>query len=200
MTLATIRTQIQKEIGDRTDINTVIDDQVNFALYEITSTFHIREMEAETTITGVSGTASYSLPSDCHAVIEIWDETNDEPLEEARVNAFDAKNESDTGLCTKWARYANNVILFDDVSDGTQTFGLRYYKRPATLDTDASNHTLPNTFERGIRLLATSYVLRILQQDERADMRMAEFQRWLQQMQTPLQFERRFDKEARITF
>jgi len=203
MTLATIRTQIQTEIGGRTDQNTLIDDNINFAYEEIATTLEIKELQKTAYTTTVDEQYQYLLPSDCYAVFWVKDETNNDILEEVTMRQFDDLDESETGAApTKWARWGeNSIFIFDPVpDDNTPVIKIRYWVRVTRLSADGDNHLLPNEFEHGIRLLAASNVHLALNDLERSALRTQDYQRWLIRFETPKSIENKNARKSRLHF
>jgi hypothetical protein len=203
MTVATIRAQIVTEIGERTDFNDEIDDQINYAYDEIATTLEIKELQANTTQTTTDGTAEYALTS-TYAIFSVSNQTNFKVLEESTMRDYDARDNTETGAPNKWAREANNLYVFaavpDDNDGDNYTLLIRYWLRPDELTTDASNHIFPRELERGIRLLAGANTMLLLNDDQRYQVRIMEYQRWLQRYQTPRTAENINAHKARIRF
>ena len=100
-----------------------------------------------------------------------------------------------------WAQYNNSQFLFNGVPDtngGSQhLIKIRYWKKTTPLTDDADEHELPDNWERGIRLKATAFTMRILNMEEKADSRQQEFDRWLQRIQLPQGVSKAESKSAR---
>lgn len=205
MTLATIRTQIQTEIGGRTDQNTLIDDSINFAYEEIATTLEIKELQKTAYTTTVDEQYQYLLPSDCYAVFWVKNETDNDLLEEATMRQFDELDETDTGTPTKWARWGeNSLFIFDSVpndNDGDNyVIKIRYWIRVTRLSVDGDDHLLPNEFEHGVRLLAAANVHLSLNDLERSALRNQDYQRWLIRFETPRSIENKNAHKSRLHF
>lgn len=186
MALSDIRTQIQKELGDRTDINSVIDDQINYAVYEIADTLKIEELRKEDAITPVDGTYEYTLPTDLYSIEQVYILPDQHVIEQKDIKRRDKVAVTTTGKLPRWWSRVNRTIsIYNPTPDGdTPTMTIRYMKLPTALSDDTDSHELSADMERGVRLLATSYVFGILNQEERAAAKMSEYGRWLYRKQT----------------
>jgi len=204
MSYSTIRTQIQTELGGRTDHNTLINDQINFAYEEVTTTFEIKELQTTAYTTTASGQFKYLLPSDCFALYTVKDETNNTPLEEADMKSFDDLDETETGTPKKYAQFNTALYLFDSVPDDNSgsnyTIKIRYWKRVPRLSADNDNLLTPNEWEHGIRLLASAYTHFALNNLERAQFRMEDYKRWLVRFTQPKAVEKMKAHKGRIQF
>jgi hypothetical protein len=206
MTLSTIRNQIIASIGGRTDVNDLIDDQINFALDELTTMFEFEELEGNATTTTSDGQSEYSLPSDLYVLWSVKEETKrNKPLEYKQIRlGYDNIDETKTGVPTMYSVYAKTLTVYgmvpDDNAGSDYTLRIRYWKIQARLSNDADNHVLPQHWERGVRLKATAFVMDELDMIEKAAAKHAEFDRWLGRIKLPKGAEKEKAKNSRMNF
>ena len=113
------------------------------------------------TITTVSGTRSYALPSNCVAsnVGNIVDPDGTLLIPD-NVYDFDVNDTSDT------ARYydiANNLVYLDPVPTSVKVYVLQYFRRPTALSTDAIELDFPEGFELAVSLKSAEYAVKSIQ-------------------------------------
>ena len=200
MTLATARTQMQIALGNRTDVNDLIDDQYNFAIQEVATMYEFPELKATETIAMADGDFDYSLAADFYAPIGVFDETNDRELNILNKWDFEQTDETDTGpIPHNCAFYANVLYIWSKVPDGTTTsIRVDYWKRISELTQDGDVHGLPYEWERGIRLKQAAFVFDLLGMEEKSGAKTQEFDRWLSRIKSPKSQEQLNSRDARM--
>lgn len=187
-TLLAIRTQIITEIGGRTDVNTVINDQINYAIQELATMYEFPELQTSATCSTQAGQYQYLLPSDYYGLIGVYDETNDVELTHDNKWSFEMLDESetDTNGPRSYATFNKRLYVWNAVpADSSITLRIDYWAKHGELSSDTDAVTLPREWYRGIRLKASSFVFQILDMDEKAAARQAEFDRWLSRIKLP---------------
>lgn len=204
MSLSTARTQIQIELGNRTDVNNLIDDQYNYAVQEISTMYEFPVLQMSATCPLREDEYTYLLPGLFYSVIGVYDDTNDIEVDHLNKWDFEQTDETNTGPAgpRNFALYNNLLYLWNKVPDSTAasdvTMRLDYWAKSGEMTTDAGTHLLPYEWERGIRLKATAFVFRILDMDEKASMREQEFDRWVSRIKTPKSQERKRARNAQM--
>lgn len=200
MSLSTARTQIQIELGNRTDVNSLIDDQYNYAIQEIATMYEFPVLQLSATTPVVINEYSYLLPTLFYSVIGVYDETNDRELEHYNKWDFEQTDETQTGpIPANFAIYNALLYIWNKVPDGTATtLRLDYWSKQGELVYDGDAHVLPYEWERGIRLKTSSFVHRVLDMDTKADQKEAEFDRWVSRIKTPKSQERKRARNAQV--
>lgn len=203
MALIDIREQIRLETGGRTDIDAIIDDQVNFALQEFATMFEFDELWGNATTTTTSGVSHYLLPSDLYVLWLVKEETRlNRELEQKDIRLFDSVDETKTGLPHFFSQYNRQLILFnmvpDDNAGSNYSIRIRYWKRHPQLAQDNDAMVLPYEWERGVRLKATAYTFTILDMDEKAAGKQQELDRWMSRIRLPMGDRQSKNKVARI--
>lgn len=202
MSLLTIRTQIETELGGRSDQTTMLNAQINFAIEELATMFPFLELAQSATTTTADTQFEYLLPTDLYALWSVKEETlRNGLLEQKDIKNFDMIDETVTGSPSNWAQWGNSLILFNSVPDtngGSQyLIRIRYWRMVSDLTAEGDNHLLPDSWERGIRLKATAFAMRILNMEEKADSRQQEFDRWLSRIKIPQSIAKQESKNAR---
>jgi len=195
---------MQIELGNRTDVNDLIDDQYNYAIQEIATMYEFPILQLSATCPLVENEYEYLLPSAFYAVHGVYDETNNMEINHLNKWDFEQTDETQTGPDgpRDYAIYNNLLYLWNKVPDSTAVTNvamrLDYWASQSELTEDAAAHVLPFEWERGIRLKMASFVFRILDMDEKADSREREFDRWVSRIKTPKSQERKRARSAQV--
>ena len=191
MTLLTIRNEIITSIGGRTDIDGLIDDQVNYALGELSTMYEFEELETTSTMTTTAAQSEYLLPNDLYVLWAVKEETlRNKPLELKDIRlGYDNVDETKTGVPHLYSQFNKTLILYgmvpDDNDGSNYSIRIRYWKKHALLVNDTDAIVLPNEWVRGVRLKATAFVFGILDMEEKQAAKQAEFDRWLTRIKLP---------------
>jgi len=199
-TLATMRTKVKFECGNKNGIDTIIDDAINDAIIEVASTFHPQELIASATGTTSNQTSSYSFSStfsvtDVLAVVGVRNNTTDDRLKNGSLLEFllhpkSTSNAGNFGKPNKWTRQGNNLILYSQIPGSTTyTIELYYLQRPAELTADANTFPLNREWERPVALLASSYVWASLNNGEKSALKSQQYQETIVRRDTPEEIE-----------
>lgn len=199
-TLTAIRTEITTALGGRSDLTTLINDQINYAVQEIATMFRFREMNQSATFSTVDGTYVYALPSDFYSIIGVYDETNDHELDHQKKWHFESIDETDTGERPNYfALFNTNLYIWNSIPGSTVlTMRLDYQIKHALLVNDNDATLFPNEWNRGVRLLSLTNVLRALGEREAARDNDEVYVRWLGMHETPGEEEDRNARQSRI--
>lgn len=201
--LSSVRSQLQTELGGRTDINSVLDDQYNFALQELCTMWQLKELEKSATFSTSDGVYQYALPGDFHGIIGVYDETNDREVHQRPKHQFEMTDETDTdsgsGGPLHYTIYNQTIIVWGPVPGSTAvTLRIDYWAEHPKLSDDADASLIPFSWERGARLKASAYVHRILKMDEYAVERENAFQTWLAVMEQPKTKEKKSARRSQV--
>lgn len=206
MTLLTIRTDIITAIGGRSDISSLIDDQINYAVQELATMYEFIELEATATTTTTASQSAYLLPANLYVLWSVKEETRrNKPLELKDIRlGFDNVDETKTGVPSFYAQYNKSLILFGMVPDNNAgsnySIRIRYWKKHATMVNDSDALTLPLEWERGVRLKAQAFVFGMLDMEEKQKMKQDEFDRWLSRIKLPAGASKEKAKASRMNF
>jgi hypothetical protein len=199
-TLATMRTKVKFELGNKSGIDTVIDDAINDAIIEVAQTFQPQELIASASGSAANQTSSYSFSSifsvtDVLAIIGVRNTTDDYRLKNGSLLEFMLEpklttQSSNFGRPNKWTRQGNNLILYSQIPDSTaRTIEIYYVQRPAELTADADTFPLNREWERPVALLASSYVWGSLNNSEKAQLKDQQYQSTIVRRDTPEELE-----------
>lgn len=110
---------------------------LNEALHRLRRRLRMAKNEAVSAVTTISGTDTYSLPSDCVRAHELRSTvTNDRyVLTEAPIEDFDARGSTENGKPLEWALYAGSIVLWP-TPDGAYALQLRYDSDAASMSAD----------------------------------------------------------------
>lgn len=202
-TLSSVRSQLQVELGGRTDLNSTLDEQYNFALQELCTMWQLKVLEKSATMSTSDTVFQYALPADFHGIIGVFDETNDREIEQRQKYQFERTDPDDTDSGTLGPRfysiYNQTIFLWHKVP-GTTAISIRldYWAEHPKLTLDADASLVPYSWERGARLKASAYVHRILKMDEFANQREQAYQAWLAVMETPKAKEKKSARNSQV--
>ncbi len=205
MTLSTIRTEIRSNVK-RTDIDTIIDDQINAALSHIGTRWELPPLITTATTPTSDGVATYLLPSDLFAVLGVRENTvKKTKLEDSTVLEYQRRDRTATaGLPGKWARSNDLLYIFDQIpndNDGSNyEIEVLYWKRHPQLTNDADRHLLTAEWESMIRLFATSLTFAKLNEFEKAKASLEMFNAYLEGRGTGKHTERSHAQDAFFNF
>lgn len=199
-TLATMRTKVKFECGNKNGIDQIIDDAVNDAIIEVVSSFQPQEMTASATGATVDQTSAYAFAgvfsaSDLLAVIGVRNDTDDYRLKRGSLLEFlkartDTSSAANFGRPNKWARQGNSLLLYSMIPGATiYTMRLYYVQRPAEITTDTAAFPLNREWERPVTLLAASYVWGSLNNVEKAGLKEQQYSATVQRRETPEEIE-----------
>ena len=190
-TLASARAHMKIAVGNRTDIDTVLNDHYNDAVQELCTMYSVKELEKSATTPTVADEWVYLLPADYYGVIGVYDETHDREIIQDPKWTFETRSESETGESgpRNYAIYNRRLYLFNPIpSVDTITIRIDYSARHAELVLDADAIDLPLDWERGLRLKALAFTFDTLDILDRAAAKHAEFDQW---------YTRKFTSKAR---
>ena len=199
-TLATLRTKVQFEVGNKNGITQIIDDAINDAIIEVVSTFQPQEMVTSATGSVANQTSSYSFSSifsatDVLAIVGVRNDTDDYRLKNGSLLEFLLARTSTTGSSNfgrpnKWTRQGDNLILYSMIPDVTaRTIRMYYLQRPAEITAAATAFPLNREWERPVVLLAASYVWASLNNVEKANLKEQQYVATVSRRDTPDELE-----------
>jgi hypothetical protein len=190
MTAQDIVTEVRLHLGGETD-ETVSDNQIlrwiNRSYIELASTYGFEELETSTSVTTVSGTAEYAVPStgqtDILVIHSIIDDTNNNLLRPWSRYQYDMATQGDSsnvtgqpifwffsGVGTNTNSYTVRQITLYPTPDGAYTLNVVYRKKPAelVLTPSATSSILLEPFDDTLVLKAVSRGWRALGDDDKS--------------------------------
>ena len=196
---STFVSNVERNIGNRTSLNTQVGEAVNQAHIDIITLKlpmpgggffqpikFARALQTSGTITLAAGDQSFALTEvsgvsaaqDVFAIYGLRDDTNDKML--SGPEDFRSMHEKDvtvTGNPTKYSLYGNTIYLNLTTSAST-AYTLYYYKRPATLS-GSTTTDLPSEYDHPIELRATEIIFETpLQENDHAAEYRALIDKW----------------------
>ena len=192
-TLAEIRTRIAAATGNKTNLDSTIDNNVNEAILQLIFEVRPKEMQTTTTFVTVDGDFDYIIGSggdipvtDLYAIEMVRNETQEYRLARGTYSEFEANNQSITGDPNKWIHRSTILILYSNVPDGSaDTIKISYLKRPTRLTANSDTFPLNDEWLRPVEVLAVALTFADLQQFDKTSARLAEYQRSLILRETP---------------
>ena len=194
--LLTIRTRVATKVGGKTNIDNLIDENINEAILQVIQEAKPQEMLEDSTFTTSSGVAEYPFASmstavtNALAVLFVRNVTDDYEIKHTSYEVWnryqqDTSSSSSLGDPHLWTRYQNGIFLFSRIPDSTsRTIRWIYLKRPTRLSAAADTFPLNDEWKRPVEELATYFTLRDLNSDK-ADFKLATYQQIMSQRLTP---------------
>lgn len=139
MNFGTLCTHVTRNLGNRTDIETLVKEWINSAYLDLITIgrfpeagkyapLPIPELDGTDTIqTGVGGT-DYVVPTNCLFPISVRDTTNDRPLAYKGIRWYDRYRNLVNGKPERYAMYANRIYI-DPPSDDVYVIQIRSRKK-----------------------------------------------------------------------
>lgn len=165
-TFSTFQDNLIFELGERTDIDSRVDDWINTAYMTLTckslfpelrQPFIFPELETSTSSDTTDGTAYISAPTDALFVRTCWDSTSDKKLTKIALRDYwDKTGRADTdseGAPTEWVRHGSYIYL-SPTPDDTYSITVYYRKRPTALSEDADTTVIGAEWDEIIQRLA----------------------------------------------
>jgi hypothetical protein len=180
MALEDFRTEVQSALGNRGIANGRLDRWVNFSYLDITGSVDFEILDGSTTPVVAQNTNSTPVPVGAMVISLVRDTTNNNLLQWTPKTEFYRRSAAATGAPTVWARQEGTIYIHPTPTVATTLF-IVHKKAPALLSGAADKAILPDTWDAAIFLLAASYGLSGLGEDERA---IAWFQRAQAYIQT----------------
>ena len=192
-TLATLRDRVRYRVGNKSSVNSRIDDNLNKAVLHLVR--QVRPQEAITSTTGntASGDFDYALASDCLAIVMVRDTTNDIEILQGSVTHFnrfkqDTTDSSTLGRPRRWTRIGNELILYQKIPDGVYGYKYWYIKRPTTMDS-SNNFPLNDEWEEAVVELAAAFCWRDLNAADKASLHFSAYTEMLGSTEEPEEIE-----------
>lgn len=146
-TYANLKTEIANYLN-RSDLTSYLDTFIDLAESRHARDLRVREMEAvDTSITTVSGTQSYTLPTGYLEMRYVMYQSNPYQFLAYMTppDFFRVYNEGEGSGTPTYYTIVSNKIYLGNMPDAAQTLELGMFKRPTALsDTNTSNDILNN--------------------------------------------------------
>lgn len=178
-TLADIVTLTKAHIGGRENIDSLVESRINRATLDVIGAHMPHESREVGTITTAEGTAAYDLAADCYAIRAVRNDDTERVIEPGTLRKYAESGWTEYGTPRHWIREKNQIILFNPLpndNDG-DNFTIRYWylERPAYMDDTADTFPLNYEWEDPVSILASAKVLSMINEPERAQAKMQEY-------------------------
>jgi hypothetical protein len=185
-TLSALRTNVKHLLGNKPNINTFVDQAINDAILQLVLEARPHEMQTSKTFTTTTQTEATALESDCYAILNVTDNTNNRRILPGDYNYRDDSDPESYGTPTRWYRYANNLNLYQQVPDATGfSITYRYLKRPASLSSDSSVLALNDEWRKPVEVLSAAILFGNLNEPDRAAAKYSEYRTLIDIRNTP---------------
>ena len=172
-TLSAVRARVRELLYETDEVNTIysntlLNEAINegqYMLLDILPSSANYNMKTTSSITLVSGTSAYSLPTDFRTIIS--SSANGKPIIQLREEEFYGKYVNATAKDPMFCIFNNKINVYPNILTGT--LEIMYMKQPTFMTADTNSITLLSEFDRLIALAATIYVLRIDGQTVRSE-------------------------------
>jgi hypothetical protein len=202
-TLEDIKQLTIAHIGGRGNVDSLVESRVNRATLHVTVANMPHEMRADTTVTTSEGTPAYTLVSDCYAIREVRNDTDEVIISPGTLRDYASSGWTTYGTPTLWIREGNQIVLYHSIPDdnGGDNYTIRYWylKRPSYMDDTTDTFPLNYEWEEPVALLAASKVLSLLNEPEGAMAKYQEYEAETTLIMTPGEVEAKIP-ERRVEF
>ena len=172
-TLSDVRTRVRELLYETDEVNTIysntlLNEAINegqYMLLDILPSSANYNMKTTSSITLVSGTSAYTLPTDFRTIIS--SSANGKPIIQLREEEFYGKYVNATAKDPMFCIFNNKINVYPNTLTGT--LEIMYMKQPTFLSEDSDTLSLLSEFDRLIALAAVIYVLRIDNQTIRSE-------------------------------
>ena len=192
--LLTIRTRVATKVGGKSNIDSLIDENINEAILQVIQEAKPQEMWEDDTFTTTSAQAEYTFSgisiTNALAILFARNTTKDYEIKHTSYEVWnrykqDTTSSSSLGDPHLWTRYQNGIILFGRIPDSTaRTIQWIYLKRPTRLSADADEFPLNDEWKRPVEELAAYLTLRDLNSDK-AELKLGVYQQLMGTRHTP---------------
>lgn len=172
-TLSDLLIELQFHTGrpDLTAVGGQGNKALNRATLELTLQVKPMEMRGTQIVTTASGVPSYTLDTNCIAILNVRNDSANLHLQRGSQREFDHRNQATLGRPQRWFRFVHNpaggdvpaIFLYDNVPDsnnGTNyTVLVRKLIRPALMSAGANTFPLSLEWEDPVVLLAAWQIL-----------------------------------------
>jgi hypothetical protein len=204
-----MRTHVKFMVGNKSNIDSIVDNNINEATLQITISQKPKEMQTSTTFTGASGDFDYTIASggdiavtDLYAVEMVRNNTEAYRLHRGTLWEFENVDQTATGeQPSKWFHRGNVLYLYDPVPDASNdTFRVQYIKRPTALSADADTFGLNDEWIKPVEVMAAALTFADLNEFDKAAGKAQELAQLLQTRQIPEAMEDEMTPEAHLIF
>jgi hypothetical protein len=197
-TLAQMRSRVKIMVGGKTQIDDLIDDNLNEAILQLTGEVRPQELKEDTTFSAVSTQSEYTFNvtgsdvgvTDLYAVLMVRDNTLDREIKQGDEYEFnrlkqDTTDSSSLGDPNRWVRMDNSLWLYNKIPDSTtRTIGLWYLQRPATM-TASQDFPLNEEWRKPVERLAAALTWTDLNKPALAAMHMSAYREMIALKESP---------------
>lgn len=195
-TLLAMRTRVKLRCGNKSGIDSVIDDNLNEATRQIVQEMKPQECWKDYPFSTVSGTAEYSfttmgVSNIAYAILMVRDDTDDVPIQRGGIQEYnatkqDASDASNLGDPHRWTRLENNLILYSKIPDGTtRTVRMVCLEFPAEMTANTDTFPLNDEWRLPVERLATALTWADLNDINKHNMHMSLFREMLAMREKP---------------
>lgn len=194
MNFGELKDKIIFRTGNRTDLNTVISDNINRAYLDISTRqkftaggkiivmphqFTFPQLEVTDTITTANGIQSYPLQSNVIFVFGVKNITDDTPITLKTFRDFYKYLYSTTAGDPSSAYVQNVTIYFYPVPNAVKSIRYWYKKRPTTLVNNNDPLLLPEEWGEAVFLLSSAMTFFDLLENDKAMTHMQLLENWI---------------------
>lgn len=167
-TLADMRTRVKLRCGNKSGIDSQINDNINEAILQLVQEMRPQECWEDIPFSTSEGTSVYSFSSDIgvsttvFAVLMVRDDTDDVEILRGGIREYnrikrDTDVASNLGDPRRWTRQENNLILYSKIPDDTtRTIRMTYLEEPDEMTSDTDTFPLNDEWRLPVERLATA--------------------------------------------
>jgi len=167
MNFGILKQHVKRNLGNRTDIDTLIESWINNTYLDLVTRGRFEELQRfgpipipalddTTTQNTALGVPDYALPTNALFIVSMRDTTNDVPLRQKGIRWYDRNKATSNGKPGRYAEYGGRFYI-DPTPDGTYVLQIRFRKKislPA-LSQDSQSPLIGEEWHETIELGAT---------------------------------------------
>lgn len=167
MTLAQFETEVESVLGGRANVTSRLDTWINLAYFDVCGAVDFPELDTIYNFSTQVGVNSYNLPSGGIQIITLYDNVSKRPLRKVERMEVFRQDLTESGAPRIWARHGSKVYIHPTPSD-VRSIDMLLMKEPVPLAASGDVTVLPRTWDAAILLLATSYGLLALIEENKS--------------------------------
>lgn len=194
-TLVQMRARVKRMAGGKTQIDDLIDDNINEAILQLIQEVRPHEVTEYTSFSAANTQSEYTFSgdisiTDCWAIVMVRDETKDWEIKQGSERQYnrlrqDTSVSSTLGNPHRWTRIGNSLYLYNKIPDSTtRTIGLYYVERPVTMTT-SQDFPLNEEWRKPVEKLAAALTWNDLNKPELYTLHYDAYEKMLARRQTP---------------
>jgi hypothetical protein len=190
-TFLELRNKLRVRIGNpsTTDVpDATLSEALNDAYRDVATKYPHHKARKLCEFSTVAETADYGLPTNCGAVLRVWDMTNDKRLNKGGPLSMNSDETPESGQPERFVRF-RNFLKLDPPPDDVYTIRVYYRENITDLSLDGDEPVTPTTWDTGILILARWYYYDAMGDLPKAGYALNAYRTWISDRSTEIEEE-----------